>query len=71
MSVNASQGADIEELLDTAAAAEFLGLSATTLQIWRSVGRYDLRFVKLGRAVRYRKSDLEAWLQSRTRTRTA
>jgi excisionase family DNA binding protein len=59
------------ELLDEKAAAELLQLSPGTLSVWRSTGRYCIPFVKVGRRVRYRRADLEAWLASRTRTNGA
>ena len=55
------------ELLDEKAAADLLQLSPGTLSVWRSTGRYSIPFVKVGRRVRYRRADLEAWLASRTR----
>ena len=59
------------ELLDEKAAAEFLDIAPGTLSVWRSTGRYCIPFVKVGRRVRYRRADLEAWLASRTRTNGA
>jgi excisionase family DNA binding protein len=56
------------ELLDEKAAAEILDIAPGTLSVWRSTGRYRIPFVKVGRRVRYRRADLEAWLASRTRT---
>ncbi len=53
-------------LLTREQAAEYLGLSAQTLAVWTATGRYDLPVVKVGRLVRYRLSDLDAWLESRT-----
>jgi len=53
------------ELLTTAEAAEVLGLSGVTLATWRSTGRYDVPYLKVGRAVRYRRSDLEGWIKTR------
>ena len=55
------------ELLDERAAAELLDVSPGTLSVWRSTGRYKLPFLKVGSKVRYRRSDLLAWLESRTR----
>ncbi|MCO5398410.1 helix-turn-helix domain-containing protein [Ralstonia soli] len=55
------------ELLSTGQAAAYLGVTRHTLEVWRSVGRYGLPFIKVGRLVRYRKTDLEAFLASRTR----
>jgi excisionase family DNA binding protein len=55
------------DLLDDKAAAELLDVSPGTLSVWRSTGRYKLPFLKVGRKVRYRRADLLAWLESRTR----
>lgn len=55
------------ELLDEKQAAEHLTVSPGTLAVWRSTGRYNLPFVKVGRMVRYRLSDLDAWLEARSR----
>jgi predicted DNA-binding transcriptional regulator AlpA len=54
------------ELLNEVQAALFLGVVPGTLSVWRSVKRYPLAYVKVGRLVKYRKSDLEMWLASRT-----
>ena len=58
---------NIRNLCDDKAAADILDVSPGTLSVWRSTGRYNLPFVKIGRKVRYRKSDLLAWLERRTR----
>lgn len=55
------------DLLDEKAAAELLTVSPGTLSVWRSTGRYNLPFLKVGRKVRYRRADLLAWLEKRTR----
>ncbi len=54
-------------LLDTAAAAKFLGLAQITLRQQRSQGPRDQRmaivpFIKLGHAVRYSPEDLQAFV---------
>lgn len=59
-----------DESLDTPAAAAYLGLRPATLEIWRSTGRYKLRYEKVGRLVRYRKSALDEFLARRTFTST-
>ena len=48
---------NIRDLCDDKAAADILDVSPGTLSVWRSTGRYNLPFVKIGRKVRYRKSD--------------
>lgn len=52
-------------LLTNAQAAEYLGISPATLNIWRCSKRYTIPFVKVGTRVMYRKEDLDTWLASR------
>lgn len=52
-------------------AAQYLGIEPGTLNVWRSTGRYDLAYIKVGRLVKYRQSVLDAFLLDRTRTQTA
>lgn len=54
----------INPTLNTEAAAAYLGLSESTLEKARVYGSGP-RFVKLGRAVRYRVSDLDTYLADR------
>lgn len=51
-------------LLDNEAAARFLGVSETTLPRWRWAGTGPA-YLKVGRSVRYRRADLEAYLETR------
>ena len=58
-------------LLDTAAAAELLGLTPRALEERRRRGDGP-PYIRLGRTcVRYRLSDLEEWLSERTYSSTA
>lgn len=52
-------------LLTEMQASLFLGVPQRTLQAWRLRGGGP-QFVKLGRLVRYRQRDLEAWLDCNT-----
>lgn len=54
------------DFVTTDEAAAYLGVEASTLAIWRCTKRYPLPYIKVGRLVRYRKSDLDAFLASRT-----
>lgn len=54
------------ELLSREDAAKYLSVKPQTLALWACTKRYDLPFVKVGRSVRYRREDLDAFLQSRT-----
>lgn len=57
--------------LTEAQVAEILGISPRTLQAWRYRGGHTPAFVKLGRTVRYRRSDLDAWIEERRRKSTS
>ena len=57
-------------LLNEQQAAETLALSVRTLQAWRVRGGGP-RFVKLGRAVRYRPDDLNAFIADAERLNTS
>lgn len=52
------------KLLDTAGAAERLGLAESTLEKLRVSGDGP-PFARLGRSVRYRPSDIDAWTAAR------
>jgi hypothetical protein len=54
------------QLLDSDAAADFLGLaSGKVLTVWRCTKRYDLPYIKVGGKVLYDVDDLLAFLESR------
>jgi excisionase family DNA binding protein len=55
------------EMMVAQEAAEYLGVKASTLATWRCTRRHPLPFVKVGKKVRYRKSDLDKFLQHRTK----
>ena len=52
------------------AASEILGVTIETLAVWRSTGRYNLPYVKVGRKVMYRPEDIHSFIEQRTRTHT-
>ena len=61
-----------DELIDTAELARRTGTGATTWAKRRMLGHpYTPPFVKLGRSVRYRWSDVEVWLVGCQRNRTS
>jgi predicted DNA-binding transcriptional regulator AlpA len=59
-----------DELLTSSEAAKALGVSASFLAKAR-VGGTGPRYVKLGRAVRYRPYDLEQYIRARSRSSTS
>jgi predicted DNA-binding transcriptional regulator AlpA len=56
---------DIQNALDPRQAARYLGVSEGVLRLWRSDSKGP-RFFKAGlRLVRYRRIDLDAWIEAR------
>jgi predicted DNA-binding transcriptional regulator AlpA len=60
----------MQPLLTTRAAAELLCLDQRTLERFRIAGTGP-RFVKMGKSIRYRPSDLETWLAAKTHSSTS
>ena len=58
---------DPDALIAEVQAADFLRISIRTLQAWRSRGAGPA-FVRVGRAIRYRRRDLLAWIEVNTVT---
>ncbi len=57
-------------LLTTTEAANYLSLKPSTLEVWRFYGKGPV-FLKIGRAVRYRLNDLDAYIESSVRANTS
>lgn len=53
-----------DELLNQSKAAKILGTTEKFLEARRTRGG-GIPFIRVGRLVRYRKSDVDAWLESR------
>lgn len=60
---------DPDALLCEVDAADFLKMSERTLQSWRCEGKGPA-FVRVGRAIRYRKPDLIDWIAANKVTPT-
>ncbi len=56
------------DLLTRKEAAEYLGITVNTLAVWACAKRYPLPYVKIGRSVKYRRSDLDNFIKRRTIT---
>lgn len=56
------------DLLDVDELAELTGISRVTLGQWRAAGKGP-PWTKLGRAVRYRRAEVEAWIAANGRGR--
>lgn len=68
--INQANAGTDDELLNTEQLALWLGVSTGWLEIGRSQG-YGPPFIRLGRRVRYRRADINRWLQERAHRRTA
>lgn len=53
------------QLLNNQQAAQYIDVSPGTLEVWRSQRRYGIPYHKIGGKVRYRREDLDRWLESR------
>lgn len=60
---------NLEELFRSSVTAKYLTVSKQTLDLWRCQGRGP-KFLKIGRAVCYRRSDLDEWLKGQIRQGT-
>jgi excisionase family DNA binding protein len=52
-----------QTLLTRKQAAKYLDCKESTLAIWKSTKRYNLPYVKIGKNVRYRLSDLANFIE--------
>jgi excisionase family DNA binding protein len=57
----------MQKLMTPAEAAQMLGISVDTLAVWRCKKRYNLPYVKVGRSVKYRETDLLKFIESRVK----
>lgn len=55
-----------DPMFNNSGAADYIGVTPGTLEVWRCTKRYNIPFIKVGRLVKYRKSALDAFLESRT-----
>lgn len=60
----------MNDLMTRKQAAEYLGMSPATLAQWASTKKYDLPYYKIGIMVRYKKSDLDAFLKKQVKEST-
>jgi hypothetical protein len=57
----------MERLRSPREAGELLGVTPGTLAVWRATKRYALKYVKVGRSVKYRLEDLLAFATANTK----
>jgi predicted DNA-binding transcriptional regulator AlpA len=67
MARGATSTAVRDELIDSAALSEWLDVPLKTIYFWRSQSpRCGPRAISIGRSLRFRRSDVEAWLEARS-----
>lgn len=57
---------DTDVLTDTAGASKLLHIPAATLIKWRSTGENNVPYIKIGKQVKYRTTDLRKYIERRT-----
>ena len=56
----------MQKLLKTSELAKILGLSESTLKMWRCYNQKGPKWIKIGPVVRYREEDVKSWLEELT-----
>jgi len=57
-------------LMKPADAAIYLNCSVAVLNTWRCTGKQKIPYVKWGRHIRFRKQDLDSWIESQAVNQT-
>lgn len=55
-------------LMTQAQAAKYLGTTVGTLNSWRYYGKNTIPFIRWGNRIRYRKADLDTWIENNLHT---
>lgn len=53
-------------LIDTVGAGQILNIPPSTLVKWRSTGEVQIPFIRINRQIKYRTTDLLAYIESHT-----
>ncbi len=60
----AAANSSITDLLNPQQVANTLGVTVQTLATWRSTKRYPLAWISVGRSIKYRPEDIEAFIEA-------
>lgn len=66
MRKNAVSNASGSDLLSRREAAKYLGVAEQTLAVWKCNKRVDIPVIQVGRLIKYRRSDLDRFLNANT-----
>lgn len=58
------------QLLNNDETADMLNVSRRTLPVWRVQGKGP-QFIKIGKLVRYERTELDAWIRANTHSNTS
>jgi len=58
---------ETKKLMTTQEAAMYLGLNTKTLNNWRYAQKTNLKYIKLGGAIRYSQKDLDDFIAENTK----
>jgi excisionase family DNA binding protein len=58
---------ELQQTLTPIQAAEYLGISEAVLRLWRLEGKGPRHFKAGEKLVRYRRADLDSWIETRLR----
>ena len=59
----------LRQLLAPTEVARILGITVSTLAVWRCRRRYPLPYIKIGSRVRYRQADVDKFIAEQGRAR--
>ena len=62
MRIGSNGDGEGEKLMTRDGAAEYMGIAASTLATWASTNKIMVPYIKIGACVRYRRSDLDKFL---------
>lgn len=62
---------EIQNTLNEREAGKYLGVSAAVLRLWRAEGKSPRYFRAGEKLVRYRRADLDSWIEERLSTPAA
>jgi len=62
---------DNQNTLTPVQAAKYMGISEAVLRLWRSQGKGPRHFKAGEKLIRYRRADLDAWIEARLSAPTA
>ena len=62
---------DLPNTLNSKQAAKYMGVSEAAMRLWRSQGKGPRHFKAGEKLVRYRRVDLDSWIEERLNQTTA